>query len=104
MGDHLHGRAEIIPAALLGDHVGIDPPRGDVVGLARGNPGEALVMTEIEIGLRAVVGHIDLAMLVRRHRPRIDIEVGIELAQPHREATRLKQRAECCSRKAFTEG
>jgi hypothetical protein len=46
--------------------------------------GEALVVAEIEIGLRAVVGHEDLAVLIRAHRARIDVEIGVELAKPHR--------------------
>ena len=32
--DHLHGGAEIVAAALLGDHLGVDPPGGGVVQLA----------------------------------------------------------------------
>ena len=56
--------------------------------------GEALVMAEVEVGLGAVVGDEHLAVLVRRHRARIDVEVGIELAQPHLVAARLQQRAE----------
>jgi hypothetical protein len=47
-------------------------------------------MAEIEIGLGAVVGDEDLAMLIRAHRARIDVEVRIELAQPHPEAARLQ--------------
>ena len=58
--------------------------------------GEALVMAEIEIGLGAVVGDENLAVLVRRHRARIDVEIGVELAQPHLVAARLQQRAERC--------
>ena len=36
-------------------------------------------MTEIEIGLGAVVGDEDLAVLERRHRSGIHVEVWIEL-------------------------
>ena len=70
MRDDLDGGAEIIAAPLLGDDVLIDAPGGDVVLLVGGTPGEALVMAEIEIGLGAVVGDEDLAVLVRRHRAR----------------------------------
>ena len=42
--------------------------------------GEALVVAEIEIGFRAVVGDEDLAVLVRAHRARIDVQIGIEFA------------------------
>ncbi len=51
-------------------------------------------MAEVEIGLGAVVGDENLAVLVRRHRARIDIEIGVELAQTDLIAARLQQRAE----------
>ena len=59
-----------------------------------GRAGEALVMAEVEIGLGAVVGDEHLAVLVGRHRARIDVEIGIELAEAHGVAARLQQRAE----------
>ena len=62
--DDLDGRAEIIAAPLLGDDVAVDAASGDIVRLLRGNAGEALVMAKVEIGLSAVVSHIDLAMLI----------------------------------------
>ena len=65
---------------LAGDDIGIDAARRDVVGLAGGDAGEAFVMPQVEVGLGAVVGDVDLAMLIGRHRPRIDVEIGIELA------------------------
>ena len=93
--DHLDGGAEIIAAALLGDDVLVDAPGGDVVGLGGRPPGEALVMAEIEIGLGAVVGHEHFAVLVRRHRSGIEVEIGVELAEADLVAARLQQRTEC---------
>ena len=75
-------RAEIVAAPLLGDDLLVDAARGDVVGLARRDAGEALVVAEVEIGLGAVVGDEHLAVLIGAHGPGIDIEIGIELAQP----------------------
>ncbi len=92
--DHLDGGAEIVAAPLLGENVLIDAPGGDVVRLGGGTPGEALVVAEVEVGLRAIVGHEHFAVLVRRHRSGIEIEIGIELAKPDLVATRLQQRAE----------
>ena len=92
--DHLDGGAEIVAAPLAGDDALVDPARGDVVALAGGDAGEALVMAEVEVGLGAVVGDVDLAMLVGRHRPRIDVEIGVELAQADLVAARLQQRRE----------
>jgi hypothetical protein len=51
-------------------------------------------MAKVEVGLRAVVGDVDLAMLIGRHRPRIDVEIGIELADPDPVAARLEERGE----------
>ena len=51
-------------------------------------------MAKVEIGLRAVIGDINLTMLKRRHRAGIHIEIGIELAQTNFIAACLKQRAE----------
>src|SRR5256884_9985816 len=36
-------------------------------------------MAEVEIGLCAVVGHVDFAVLKRGHRAGVDVDVGIEL-------------------------
>ncbi len=96
-------RAEIVAAPLLGDDVLVDAAGGDVVGLARRTAGEALVVAEVEIGLRAVVGDEDLAVLIRAHRARIDVEIGVELAQPDRVAARLQERAEGRRRQTLAE-
>ena len=92
--DHLDGGAEIVAAPFLGQNVLIDTSGGDVVGLGGGTPGEALIMAEVEIGLGAIVGHEHFAVLVRRHRSGIEIEIRVELAKPNLVASGLQQRAE----------
>ena len=103
VGNHLDGLAQVIAAALLLEHVGIDPPRRDRVGLARRHAGEALVVAEIEIRLGAVIGDEDLAVLEGRHGARIDVEIGVELAQPDREAACLQQRTKRRAGKALAQ-
>jgi hypothetical protein len=96
--DDLDGGPEIVAAALPRDDVLVDAARGDIVVPARGAAGEALVVAQVEIGLRAVVGDEHLAVLIRAHGARIDVQIGVELAQAHRVAARLEERAECrCS-------
>jgi len=90
VGDHLHGLAEVVAAPLLVDHRGVDLAGGVVVPLGGQVVGEALVVAEVEVGFRAVVGDEDLAVLVGGHRPRIDVDVGIELHQGDREPPRLE--------------
>ena len=89
VGNDLDGRAEKVAAALLGDDLLIDATGGDVVGLARRASGKALVVPEIEIGLGAVIGDEHLAVLIGAHGSRVDIEIGVELAQPDTKAPRL---------------
>ena len=66
-------------------------------------PGEALVVAQVEIGLGPVVGHEDLAVLIGAHRARIDVEIGVELAQADLVATRLQKRAESGGGEAFSQ-
>ena len=89
--DHLHRGAEIVAPPLALDDRLVDSARGDVVALTRRDAGEAFVMSKVEIGLRAVIGDVDLAVLVRTHRARIDVQIGIELADAHAITARLKQ-------------
>ena len=56
--------------------------------------GEALVVAEIEVGLAAVVGDVDLAVLIRAHRARIDVDVGVELLQRDLVAVAFEQGAD----------
>src|SRR6185369_9822028 len=57
-----------------------------------------------EIGLGPVIRHVDFAVLVGTHRPRIDIQVGIQLAQSHPESACLEERAEGRRSETFSEG
>ena len=103
MRNDLNGGAEIVAAPLLGENVLIDAPGGYVVRARRRPSGEALVVAEIEIGLGAVVGDEDFAVLVGRHRARIDVEIGVELAQPDLVAARLQKGAKRRRRKTFAQ-
>jgi hypothetical protein len=61
----LHRRAQIITAALFGDDVGINTAGRNVVGLRERLLDKALIMAEVEIGLRTVIRDIDFAVLER---------------------------------------
>ena len=92
--DDLDGPAEVVAAALLLDHRLVDLAGRPVAVAGRGRVGEALVVAEVEVGLGAVVGDEDLAVLVRAHRARVDVDVGVELQQRDREAVAFEQRAD----------
>ncbi len=104
MRDDLNGFAKVIAAAFLFQNVGIDPPRGDRIRHPRRNAGEPLVVTKVEIGLGAVIGDENLAMFKGRHRARIDVQIGVELAQAHRKPARLQKRAKRGRGKTLAQG
>ena len=89
VGDDLHGLAEVRTRALLLDHPGVDPAGGDVVGLRHRHVEEALVVAEVEVGLGAVIGDEHFAVLVRVHRPRIDVDVRVELLNRDAQSARF---------------
>ena len=103
MGDDLHGLAQVIAAALLFDDAFIDFARGDVVGLRGGDRRKALVVPQIEVGLRTVFGDVALAVLVGVERPGIDVDVRVELLNGHRIAARLQQAGDRCRDDAFAQ-
>jgi hypothetical protein len=100
----LHGAAEIVAAPLLGQDVLVDAPGRNVVRFLGRHAREALVMAKVEIGLRTVIGHEHLSVLIRAHRSRIDVEIRIELAKTDGVSTRLEKRAEGGRREAFSKG
>ena len=92
--DDLHRLAEVLAAALLRDDRLVDAAGREVVHLPHLGGGEALVVAEVEVGLRAVVGHEHLAVLERAHRARIDVDVRVELEERDFEAARFEQRGD----------
>src|SRR5205809_6820020 len=101
--DDLHRRAEVLPAPLLRDDREVDPPRRDVVHLRQRAVDESLVVAEVEVGLGPVVRHVDLAVLERRHRAGIDVDVGVELLDRHPEAALHEQPPQRGGRDALAE-
>jgi hypothetical protein len=103
VGDHLDGLAEVVAAAFLLDHRLVDLAGAQAVEAREDAGGETLVVPEVEVGLRAVVEDVDLAVLVGAHRARVDVQVGVELLDAHLEAAAFEQRAEGRGGEAFAE-
>ena len=102
VGNDLHGRAQIIAPAFFLQNGLVDAASGDVVTLVGRNTGKALIVTQIEVGLGPVIGDEHFAVLIGRHRARIDIEIGIKLAQANAIATCLQQRTKSGGGEAFS--
>jgi hypothetical protein len=56
--------------------------------------GEALVVAEVEVGLCAVLGNEDLAVLEGAHRAGVDVDVGVELEVGNLDAAGFENRPE----------
>jgi hypothetical protein len=93
MRNHLDGLAQIVATPFLVDDRFVDLAGGVVVSLAGQRVGKALVVAKIQIGLGTIVGDKDLTMLVGRHGPRVDVDVGVELHQGDRETSGLEDGA-----------
>ncbi len=65
--------------------------------------GEPLVVAEVEVGLGAVVGDEDLAVLERAHRAGIDVQVRVELLQSDAQPAAFEQAADAGRRDPFPE-
>ena len=59
---------------------------------------EALVVAEVEVGLTAVVGDEDLAVLEGVHGARVDVDVRVELVHGDPQAPALEQPARATRR------
>ena len=75
--DHLHRGAEVVAPALTRDDLLVDLSGSHVGGDGQVLVDEALVVAEVEVGLSPIVGDENLAVLVRAHRARVDVEVRI---------------------------
>ena len=101
--DHLDGVAEVVAAALLGDHARVDLPRRDVGDLAQVGVQEPLVVPDVEVGLGPVIGDEDLAVLERVHRPGVDVEVRVELLHGDPQTARTQQPTEGRGRQSLAQ-
>ncbi len=75
----LNGLPKVVAAALFGENGFVDAAGGPVVVAGELGVREALVVAEVEVGLGAVFGDEDLAVLERTHRAGIDVKVRIAL-------------------------
>ncbi len=99
--NHLHGLAEIIAAAFLHDHHLVDLTAGEVVVPGEDAIGETLVVSEVEVGLGAVVQDVNFAVLEGVHRPGIDVEIGIEFLEDDAQSAQFQEGPEGGGGEAF---
>ena len=92
--DDLHRLPEVLAAALLLQHVPVDLAGGQVGKAVEVLVDEALVMPEVQVGFRAVLGDEHLAVLIGAHGARVHIDIRVELLGGHLDPPRLQKPAE----------
>ena len=103
MRDNLHGLTEVLTGAFLVQNIPVYLAGSQVGELVQVLVDEALVVAEVEVGLCAVVGNVNLAVLERAHRARIYVDVGIELLRCNFQAAAFQQTAERCGSNALAQ-
>ncbi len=101
--NNLHGVAEVLATAFPRDDLGVDLPRGDVRGLSEVDVEESLVVTDVEIGLRAIVGDEHLTVLEGVHRAGIHVEVRVQFLHHNAQPACGEKVSETCCRESLTE-
>ena len=92
--NYLNRRAEIFSPALLVQYVPVDLSRRQIGIFVEVLVYESLVMSEVEIRLRAVIGYVNLSVLIRAHRTRIDVDIRVELLSRNLKSSRFKKPSE----------
>ena len=91
VGDDLDGLAQVRALALAGNDGIVDPSGRHIVGLGGMDAEETFVVTEVEVGLRAVFGDVAFPVLVGIERSGVDVDVGIEFLDGDSEAPGLQE-------------
>ena len=103
MRDDLHRLAEILSPPLALDHLAVHLAGGEIGEFVEVLVDEPLVMSEVEIRLRTVLGDEHFTVLAGVHRPGIHIDIGVELLRRHLVTARPEQPAERRGDYAFTQ-
>ena len=93
MWHHLNRLTQIVSATLAVDDGFVDTPRSDRVVACGVNAGKPLIVAQIQVSFHTVNRHVAFAVLIRVQRPRVDVDIGVELLDGNLVTPRLKQLA-----------
>ncbi len=94
MGNDLYRLAEVCTLTLLVQDIPVYLTRGKIGKLVQILINEALVMSEVEVGLSTVVGDEHFAVFERIHGSRVYIDIGIQLLCSHSQTPCFKKSAQ----------
>ena len=104
MGHHLDRLAQIVTATLFVDHRLIDTTGGERVGLRSLDAGEALIVTQVEVGFHTIYCYIAFSVLIGIERTGVNVNIGVKFLDSDVVASGLKQFADRGRDNTFAEG
>ena len=103
MGDNLYGASAEISATLFLKNAPVYFTCGDIGVLGQALINKTLIVTEIEIGLCAVVGDEYFTVLNRVHGARVDVDVRIKLLHGYLVTAGFQKTTEGCGGNSFSQ-
>ena len=103
VGDDLDGGAQVLTLALLVQHVPIHLAGGQVGIFIQVLVNEPLIVAQVQVRFGAVLGDVDLPVLIGAHGARIHIDIGVQLLGGHLQPPGLQQTAQGCRRNALAQ-
>ena len=101
--DYLHCLAKILATALLFNYLAVYATGCKGVPTCGFYIGEALIVSQVEVGLVAVDGNIALAVLLRVERTGRDIDIRVEFLNCDFVSSCLEQLSDRCRDDTFTQ-
>src|SRR5665213_415742 len=99
--DNLDGLAKIVTTTLFKDDLFVDAAGGQIVIARERRVRKALVVAQVEIGFRTVVGDKDFTVLERRHGAGVNVQIRVKLHHVDPQPAALKQASDGCCRKTL---
>src|SRR5687768_4503567 len=104
MRNNLYRATQVVPAPLLLDYALVDLASREIITPAHPGADETLVVPEVEVGFRSVLGHEYFTVLKWAHRAGIHVDIGIQLEHGNLYATSFEDSCERSRGDAFSEG
>ena len=94
VGDDLHRAAQKRALTLPVEKIPVYPAGGHGAPARQALVHKPLIVAQIKVGLRAVVGNEHLAVLIGAHGAGVHIQIGVEFLVPHPQTPLLQKAAQ----------
>ena len=94
MGNDLNGGSQIISPPFFLQDFTVNFTRRHIGILIEADINKALIVSQIQVCFRSIIGHINFSVLIRAHGPWIDIDIRVKFLNSDLETTILEQPAQ----------